>query len=365
MKLKIDKESFKKHLGNISKGIVSYSPLFALKGILIEATKSNLVMVSSDGLLSFKEEIPNNQGIIIEEPGRVLVPGKTFKEVVERMEKTIAISTDGSKMILVSEATRTEINLLVVEEYPRISFEPFGKDLVVGADVLKNMVRNVAFAAATEDKRVVLNGVNIKAKDGGLVLTATDTFRLSSERVAIDSQVDFDITVMSKKIKDFLPAEATGTIKINVDENKIISKIGQTTIMSRVIDGVYPQLEKLVANEFSSTIQVEVRDLEKNIDRVILVAESGKGVIQLDCNKTELSLESKKSELGASLSRVESFELKGDPVKIAFDYSFLREAITKFTGKVEIAFNGPQKPFIIRGDSNRNLTQLIMPHRSF
>ena len=365
MKLKINKKEFKKHLDNIQRGMVIYSPLYSLKGVLIDANESNLTLTTSDGFLSIKEVIKNNQGIYIEEPGKILAPGRIFKEIIEKMGDEIFVQVNNNKMIISSEGSKTEVNLFDVNDYPRISFESFGKNLVINAKKFKSMIRNVAFAAAIDDKITILNGVNIKAKDNKIIVSATNSFRLAQEFMYIDSTIDFDITIISKKIRDFLPSDIEEDVTISVDDTKIISKIGSTTISSRIIDGVYLPIDKLISNKHESKLTLDIKEIEKNIDRVTLVSGEGKKIIKLQANRESVIFESKKSEIGEARSLANNFKFEGEPIEIIFDYMFLKEAISKYRGNISISFNGAQKPFILRGESNKNLIQLILPHRSF
>lgn len=365
MKLKLDKKQFRTHLENISKGIVSVSTLPSLQGVLITATESNIQLLASDGNLSIKEIISNEESTHVIEPGKILVPGKLFRDIITKQGNNITLEADDSILTISSENSKTTLNLLNVNDYPTISFDTFGKDLVVDAAKLKETIKNVSFAAALDDKRIILNGVNLKANNGKLIATATNSFRLAQETIDVDSNVEFDITILSKNLKDFLPTNANGSITINVDDSKIITRVGSTITSSRLIDGVYPDVQRLIPTQFENVVSIESKELLDVIDRATVVADDAKKVVRLSVNASELSIESRKSEIGETKVSTSNFSYQGQQFDIAFNAGFLKEAVDKFDGRITLNFIGNQKPFIVKGESNAKLTQLVLPHRIF
>ena len=365
MKIKINKEKFNKHLENISRAVNSNLALPSLQGILITATESNLQLLASNGNLSIKEVIELNDQINVQEPGVVLVPGVLFKNVISKLEGDILLIANESTINIDSNNNNISLQLMNPTEYPQIGFETIGKELILDSDSLKEIIKNVSFAAGDNDKRIILNGVNLKSKDGYLKASATNSFRLAQESVEVDSNVDFDITILSKNLKDFLPNDITGPITINVNDSKIITKYKTTTIMSKLIDGIFPDLSRLIPNEFKNILKIDSKVLNKAINQVTVVAEENKKIIKFTVSGNELKLESKRREMGDSLIKINEFEWKGDDFTIVMNAQFLQEALNKFNNKIVIAFNGQYDPFVIKGESNPKLTQLILPHRSY
>lgn len=365
MKLELNKKEFLKHIDNIIKAVTVNPALPSLHGILITATESNIQLLASDGILAIKEIVENNSNNKVVEPGKILVSGRLFREIISKQGETIELSTKHDSIEIMSEGSKTNINLLNVNDFPIISFETYGKDLTVDADRFRELIKNVSFAAADGDKRLILNGVNLQAQDGKLIATATNSYRLAQEVMNIDSNVEFNITILSKNIKDYLPTTAKGLITINVDDSKIITRVNSTTTLSKLIDGIYPEVTRLIPTSFNSRLIIETRELEKLVDRATVVSEESKKVIRLSINKNELLIESRKSEVGETNVKTTNFDWNGDQFAIAFNAQFLKEAITKFEGKISINFVADQKPFVIKSDNKPGITQLILPHRSF
>lgn len=365
MKLKLNKKIFINHLEKISKAIITVSPLPSLQGILITATESNIELITSDGNLSIREIIENNENTNVIEPGKILIPGRLFKEVISKQGENIEINTTDTDILINSDGSKTHINLLNINDYPIINFEGFGKEIIINSDNFKKLIKNISYAAADNDKRIILNGVNIKGNNGELITTATNSFRLAQEKININSNIDFDITVISKNLKDFLPNDIKGEIKIIIEDSKIISQSENTTISSKLIDGVYPEVDKLIPVTFNKILKINKKTLENAIEKTIVISNDSKKVIKLTIENNLLKLESRKSEIGDTEVKIENINYEGEKLEIAFNSQFLKDALSKIEGNISLMFNGQQKPFVIKSELQPNFIQLILPHRSF
>lgn len=365
MKFTISKKTIEKHLDNISRALVSNNPFPALTGIMIHANESNIQFIVSNGNLSIKEIVEFDVNTKVELAGKVLVPGKIFKDVIKKQGDIIEISTDDNLMSVISRGSKVQINLLDVHEYPTISFEAEGKELLIDSESLNNLIKNVSFAAAENDKRIILNGVNLVASEGKLKASATNSYRLAQSVVDTDSNVEFNITILSKNLKDFYPTNAKGQLKINVDDSKIITRYENSIIVSKLIDGVYPEVDKLIPTNFEVELTIDSKEIVDLIERATVISEETQKVVKLTIENNVLTLESRRKEIGDSSVTTNDFTFTGETYSIAFNGQFLKEAVSKFSGKVVIGFTGVYKPFIVKGESNKNVVQMVLPHRSF
>lgn len=365
MKLIITKKIFLNHLEKISKAINSINPLPSLQGILITATESNIELITSDGNLSIRELIENNEDNKVLEPGKILIPGRIFKEVISKQGNSIILTSTNSNILIESDGSKTNINLLNINEYPLINFEGVGKEIIIDSLKIKELIKNISYAAADNDKRLILNGVNLKASEGKLSVTATNSFRLAQEIININSNIEFDITILSKNLKDFLPNNIKGDVKIIIEDSKIISQNENTTISSKLIDGVYPEVKKLIPISFSKELKIDKKTIEEALEKTIVISSDNKKVIKLTLDNSFLKLESKKSEIGDTEVKLDNINYNGEKIEIAFNSNFLKDALNKIDGEILLMFNDSQKPFVIKSLNQPELIQLILPHRTF
>ena len=370
MKFKILNKNITKELEEISKIISWNSPVPALQGILITATESSMELLASNGNLSIKKIIEKKHGLEIMEPGVSLLPGKLFVEIIKNQKENIEISIEKNKALIKAEGSESTINLMDHKEYPTIGFETIGKILVIDTEAINSLIKNVSFATAENDKRIILNGVNLRSEKSHLIATATNSFRLAQETVETDSDVDFDITILSKNLKDFIPSNADGPIEINVNDSQIITTHKNTTIVSKLIDGVYPDIQKAIPSSFNHILSINSKELIATLDKAIIISEEGTNkVVRMTINKEKLVIESKKKEIGNTTTSTTDFEWRSKEEKdnyvIALNAQYLKDAVSKFSGTVVVGFNSNQQPLVIKGKSNSHLLQLVLPHRAY
>ncbi len=366
MKLKINKRKFDKELDILFRALDKNSPLIQLRAFLIEVNQKNIFITSSNGNLSIKHKIEDENIVKILKPGKVLVNGQMLRNVIKKQPNEISIEVEEKTLKIYSKETNANIQLLNVDDYPVINFEAEGNDVEIEGKILSDIIKNVSFAAAERENRIILNGVNLKSKNGKMIATATDSFRIAIQKMEIDSKNEFEVTILSKNFKDFIPKNVRGILKININDSKMITKYKNTIKLSKLIDGVYPDIEPLIPNSFKYLLSINSDELQNLIDRVTVLSEEINKPIKIFINKNQIILKSERKEMGNI--EVQSHNHKWDweeDFSIVVGSRFLKEAISKFEGKIALAFNGPFEPFLIKGNSNQHLTQLISPQRSY
>lgn len=364
MKLTINKEKFEKHLNNINKALDSNPHLVILKGLVIIANESNIKLIASNGNLAVKEVIKTSIDFKVEKPGKILIPGKIFIQLIKKQEKVVSLFVDDNSLKIQSKGFETSINLLNFEDFPTINFDLIGKELLIDAEIIKSVIKDVAFAADEKSDKPALNGVNFKIKNNIMLVRATNSFRLSQKTIKIEQDIDFEINVLRKNLKDFLPNDVKGKIAINLSDKKILTSYQNTHILSTLIDDIFPQVEKKIPNEFESSLTINVNHLLSLIDKASIINNENQNTLIFKIVPNQLTIESNKSEIGNIVVTTNEIIWTGGEFKITFNANFLKDAITTFEHDISINFIGSEKPFVIKGQSNPDLLQLILPHRN-
>ncbi|CAM9154402.1 DNA polymerase III subunit beta [Mycoplasma marinum] len=366
MNIKIKKSLFEKHLSNITKAITNNPALTSLNGILFKVTQDSIIMTASDGVLSIKETLLVNDDVTIIKEGTILIPGKMLIGIIKKQSSEIELKASDTTLSIYSAGSSFKLNLMDAEDYPIIDFDLSGDDLVLEGSEFKKVIKDVAFASSENNRRIILNGVNIIAKNKRLRVSATDSYRLATSRMDTISENDFNITILTKNIKDFIPSSLKGEVKIKVDESKINIENDSSVIQSRLIDGIYPELSRLIPKEYNYKLEIDSRELSNLIDKAIVVSSSDAKTVKLEIREGKLHIESKQEEVGNSHVETENFTWEGNTMfSIAFDSKFMKDALRTFSGKVVVRFIGELKPFVIMGESNKSLVQLVLPHRGY
>ena len=207
MNITIDREILLENLNVISRGLPAKSPMPILTGIKFEATDSDLYLTSSNTDISV-EVLINDVSLEITEPGKTVVPGKFFIEIIRKINsKKVNLYLIDDK-ILVIRADRGEYKLHIMDymDYPNVDFVCLENPLKLDAQILKKIIKETVFATAASEKKPILTGVNFKNEGGKLIATATDSFRLSQKIISIEDYNDFNITIPNKSLDELLKA---------------------------------------------------------------------------------------------------------------------------------------------------------------
>ena len=377
MNLTIDREVLLNNLNTISRGLPTKSPLPILTGIKLYATDTDLFMTSSNSDISVEVDI-TDQSLVITTPGQTVVPGRFFIDIIRKINsKTINLFLSDDK-ILVIKADRGEYKLHIMDplDYPQIDFVTLENPLKLDANAFANIIKETVFASASTEKKPILTGVNFKNENGELIATATDSFRLAQKKISIPEYTPFNITVPSKSLE-----ELTKTIENDIDEvnlyfsqNKLLFSFKNVCFQTRLLDGNYPDTSRLIPKEFTNILKFNKDELIDAVERVSLLSPRDKekdkeltySIIKLAINSdriieistTNASVGDAKEELIPTGIEVTS------QLVIGFSSRYLIEALRSFMStEISINLSGEIRPFIIRGEKDPYLTQLILPVR--
>ena len=376
MNISIDREILLENLNTISRGLPARSPMPILTGIKLYATDTDLYMTSSNSDISV-EVVINDQSLNIQQPGQTVVPGKVFIDIIRKINsKKINLYLSDDK-VLVIKADRGEYKLQIMDpvDYPKIDFVLHENPLVIDADILRGIIRETVFATATSEKKPILTGVNLKNQSGKLIATATDSFRLSQKVVAIDPEYkDFNITVPNKSFDELLKAldQYGEGVTLYFGTNKLLVSFKNISFQTRLLDGNYPDTSRLIPAEFPIVLKFNKDELVEAVERVSLLSPRDKAtdreitysIIKLSIKKDRIiEISTTNASVGDAKEELIPTAIdSATPITIGFSSRYLIEALRSFVStEISLNLSGAIRPFILRGDRDANLTQLILP----
>lgn len=377
MNLTINREVLLSNLNTVSRGLPSKTPLPILTGIKLYATETDLFMTSSNSDISVEVDI-TDASLIITEPGQTVVPGKFFIDIIRKINsKTINLYLSDDK-ILVIRADRGEYKLHIMDplDYPQIDLISLENPLTLDANKFSNIIKETVFAASSQEKKPILTGVNFKNENGDLIATATDSFRLAQKKISIPEYNDFNITVPSKSLEELTRVIDNDIENINLylSNNKLLFQFKNVCFQTRLLDGNYPDTSRLIPREFSNVLKFNKDELIDAVERVSLLSPRDKekekeltySIIKLAIN-TDRIIEISTTNASVGDAKEELIPTGLDVTSqliIGFSARYLIEALRSFIStEISINFSGEIRPFIIRGEKDENLTQLILPVR--
>lgn len=374
MRFTILKDEFLKHLIIASRAIGSRSAIPTLQNFKIEMKANQMEITGSGDAMTIFSVIPvvdNGKEIIRNSSvGVALLNAKTLVDIVGKMDgDEITVEVIDNRVAKIDNGHNITYRIMIpytASEYPDIDLEKAGTSFSMPAPLLATIAEQTSFAALDKDTRRILTAINLKAEDGKLIATATDSARLSRKEVELDVGANFSVNIPAKTLLEITKIFAGNPeIELCITNDKAIFESGTTTISTRLESGAYPVQNSIIPQHFNYFLQVNSLELSKAISALSTVA-SGKAsviVLSMDANKVEASASGENSDSG--IYRLKTFVYTGEKLDIAFNGSFVTDAVKALGSEdVSLSFIGEMKPFVIRNPEDDTLVELITPMRT-
>lgn len=377
MNFTIDREVLLENLNVISRGLPAKSPMPILTGIKLEVTNNDLYMTSSNTDISVETYI-NDSSIEVKEPGKTVVPGRFFIDIMRKINsKKVSLCMVEDK-ILTIRADRGEYKLHIMDalDYPNIDFVTLENPLTISAVRFKNLIKQTSFATAASEKKPILTGVHLKMENRKLTAVATDSFRLSQTIIDVEDYQPFSITIPNKSLDELAKAidNYNDNLTFYFSVNKLLIKFKNVLFQTRLLDGNYPDTSRLIPSSYPIIIKFNKDELLEAVERVSLLSPREKmsdreiaySIIKLTVSKDHsVEISTTNAAVGdAHEDLIPTDTQISGPITIGFSSRYLIEALRSFDS-TEIALNCSEgvRPFVLTGEKDYNLTQLILPVR--
>lgn len=372
MNFTISKTELLGALQNAAHAISPNSPQPALRGIKIDAADSRLTLTASDADISVRKVIEkdetNNLNII--EEGSILIESRFLLEIVRKIDsQEIQIEViDGALTKFSGGSAVFKINGMRADDYPDIDFSKPSSSITLSAAQLSSIIEQTAFAASSKDTRPVLTGVNFRLEGGILTCTATDSYRLAKKKIGLESESEFNITIPAKslnEVRNTMLGNLNSNIEIAISDRKA-QFIGEDMLLqSRLLDGGYPETERLIPKEFNYELLIGRNDLIHAIDRTTFIKNDNMTINRLSMSAAEVILSNRSQEIGESTEQLAG-EFTGEPLDISFAGNYVLSAARALRGNnIRVRFTAEMKPFILTGDEDDSVLQLVLPVRTY
>lgn len=374
MKLRINRIELLNSLNKVARAVNSKTPLLALTGIKFTLTEDYLELIGSDSDLSIRciiEKEKNNKQIIeIEEIGSIVINEKIICEIIRKVEsEMVEIAVIDNLAKIKSDKSIFSVNCIPAIDYPTVSFNDIanGQTFSIDALELKSLFDQTLFATSDKESRPVLTGLNFKCEGNVLEVVATDTYRLTKKVVRLQDSLEFNVTIPKTALDDVNKIVEIGQlVKVNVSDKKVSFDLGDCNINTRVISGTYPDTSRLIPNEFTQVLKISTKELVGAVDRASILLTEKNNVVKLNMDHEEVFVSSKSMEVGYVVEKLNEYSYQGEKLTISFSAKFLLDAIRALASEeISLHFTGDMKPIIIKSKTNPDLTELILPVRSY
>ncbi len=397
MRVSCLQENLAKGLSIVGRAVSARSTLPVLGNVLLATDGPRLKLSATDLEIAINCWI----GAQVQEEGAITVPARLLTDFVnslpaERIDMALNVRTQSLHI----RCTHTEGNIkgMDANEFPLIPpFTPYGGMQEIGGmggmipvPTLRQMVEQVAFAAATDDSRPMLTGAHARFQGDRLTLAATDGFRLSVRWAQLSKAVEEDgaVIIPARSLQEVarISADADEEYPVEIqvirDRNQVLfhligkadgaSKGGfqQVDVISQLIEGHFPDYMAIIPKAWTTRVVVDTAEFLKAVRVAYLFARDSANIVRLVITPGSgeqpgmLTLQATSAEYGDNVSRVEAKSVEGDPIEIAFNARYLIDVLNVVgTPQVSLEMTRPSAPGVIRpvGVGPEEFTHVIMP----
>jgi len=368
MKIICLQENFKKELNIVQNIIGKNLTLPILNNILLNTEKKQLKLSATD----LEIAITNYVACKIEKEGSITVPAKILVNFVNNLpNKKIDINVKNNIINLKCENYKSSIKGLDPGEFPiipKIKNEPV---IEITSTILKNSLEQVINFTSLSDIRPEITGILFDySSSKEIKLVATDSFRLGEKVITlkdnkIKKQGQGSVIVPYKTAQELIRIisnQEETIVKISVENNQILFDVSKAQIISKLIEGGYPNYQQLISQQPETTAVVDKEEFTKAVKLSSFFSSKINDVrLKINSKKSLIEIFSQDVELGENFSEIRA-EIKGKDLEIIFNHKYLLDGLTNINSKkILLGLNTESGPGIIRPEGDNSFNYVIMP----
>ncbi len=371
MKIVIERSHLLKALAHVQSVVERRGTIAVLSNVKIDAQDDTVSFSATDMDIAIVESVPGN----VARNGLTTVPAHMLYEIVRKLPEgaqvEITESDDNSRVSVRAGQSRFSLACLPVEEFPVMAEGDLEYNFSLKVPECKAIIEKPSFAMSNEETRYYLNGIYLHVIGSGagkaLRAVATDGHRLSRVEVAMPPGADGmpGVIVPRKAIYELrkLLAEYQGEVAISLSESKIRFALGSATIVSKLIDGNFPDYERVIPNANDKILEVDRKSFADAVDRVSVISSDKTRAVKLHAESGKLTLSASSSEHGMASEEIES-TYSAQTLEMGFNSRYMLEMLANIEGDtVQFLLNDSASPALVRDPADVSALYVIMPMR--
>ncbi len=334
-----------------------------LKCIYLEAKDTSLVIKATNLDLGLEIILP----VKVIEPGQIAVPANIFSSFIQNLhgEKNVILETIDNNLKISTKNNSTTIKALPHDEFPTIPRVSEGRAFEMHTREFVKGLQSVWYSSSITSIKPELSSVFIYNDEDTMVFAATDSFRLAEKRIKVKKSKDFtQILLPYKNIPEItkILQDIDGEVQVHLDKTQISFTNENLFLVSRVIDGVFPDYKQIIPREFKTEVIVLKQDLVNALKLANVFSDSFNQLnIKVSVSEKKFELRTKNSEVGDNMNVLDA-TLSGEDVEINFNQKYITDSFQSIeSDSVSLEFNSINRPVVIRGVSDKSFLYLVMP----
>lgn len=334
-----------------------------LSSLLISAKNNTLKLTSTNLELGIEIIIPAK----IEEEGDVAVPADILNNFLSNfsINENIKLNLLNNNLIISTNNTSTLIKSYPVSDFPSLPVIKEEKSFSLPINDFITALRSVYYAASLSVIKPEISSIYIYSSNkDNLIFVATDSFRLAEKTLQYKFDNFTPLLIPYKNIIEIIRVfeDKEGDIKITYDKNQAVFTIEKIRLISRTLEGVFPDYKQIIPTKFTTTVIINKQELI-DILRAASVFTGRLNQVDFNTHSKEKILDIKTSnqDLGEYNTSIKS-DIEGEDMSASFNYKYIFDCLSHVpSNKVVLKFSGENKPMVIKGDGDNSFQYLVMP----
>jgi DNA polymerase-3 subunit beta len=370
MQLNCLQENLSHGLGVVQRAVATRTTLPITQHVLLSSDGGRLKMSATNLEIAISTWI----GAEIQEEGAITVPARLLTDFVNSLSKqtlSVTSTTPGKGIHLKGDRVDATINGADAAEFPPIPSVEDGIATRVDSKVIREAIHQVVLAAAVEDSRPVLTGVNVELEGTSLTLAAADGFRLAVHKSSVLDAVPEKLSVIVpartlQEVERLIEGDDPIEIVVTPQRSQILFRLKNVEIVSQLIQGTFPNYSQLVPQEHTTRVIVDLGELQRATRTASIFAKDGSGIIRIQMSPGAkgagtVTISSRAEELGDNTGEIEA-QVEGEEGQIAFNSRYLSDVLAVLgKDKVAMEMTTSSSPGVIKPVDTDNYIHVVMP----
>lgn len=375
MKLTIKRSVFLQELQTVQRAISSKTTIPILTGVKIVLTEEGLSLTGSNADISIESFLSvddENAQMTIEKTGSIVLQARFFGEIMRKLpEETVTLEVlENNQVAIISGKADFTVNGLDADNYPHLPVIDAKNQIQLPVHLLTKIINETSFAVSLHESRPILTGVHFVLENQKLLAVATDSHRLSQRIIPIEQAAEnFNIVIPGKSLlelsRSFTNEEEM--VEISIMENQVLFRTKTMYFYSRLLEGNYPDTNRLIPTSFNTEVEIDVPEFLAAIERASLLSHEGRNnIVRLAITSESVFLYGNSPEVGKVEESLNYEKVSGDPLEISFNPDYMKAALRAFGDtSITVKFISPIRPFTLEPtEADMNFIQLITPVRT-
>jgi DNA polymerase-3 subunit beta len=366
LKLSLPTSDLLTQLQSATRVASSRSTVQALSGVMISATAEQPALLATDTEVGLR--VPLNGEV--QEAGSAVLPGRLLLEVVRSLPHettTLELRPAEQDVELISGSAKFHLRTLRSEDFPNLPSPTAETRMTLPAQAFVDTAVQVSRSASRDETRPVLTGVLVSAGDRELRMVATDSYRLSVKRTALEEplQGTIEANVPARALAELariVQGAELEELTVSMGQNQIVFELGPTILSSRLIDGQFPNYRQLLPESVEHELRLSTAELVDVVRRVSLMAQKN-APLRLAFGEGEVVVSALTPDVGEA-SETLPVPFSGEQFEIGFNPEFLRDGLESVeSDELVLKLISPLRPGLIESPNEGEFVYLIMPIR--